>query len=58
MLKMKSCRWCNTTVPGQLPMARAHERDLVKDSTPRMKGLLELFKSPIAMHLSTVYHHK
>lgn len=49
---------CSTTVPGQLPVAQAHERDLVKDSTPRIKGLLGFFLSQISMHLSTVHNHK
>lgn len=34
---------CSTTVPGQLPVARAHERDPVKDSTAGIKGLLAFF---------------
>lgn len=49
---------CSTTVPGQLPMARAHERDPVKDSTAGIKGLLVVFLSRISMHLSTVQHRK
>jgi len=34
----------STTVPGQLPMAQTHERDSVKGSIPRIKGLLGFFK--------------
>lgn len=48
---------CSTAVPGQLPLAQAHEGHLVKDNTLGIKGFLG-FYSQISMHLCTVCHGK
>lgn len=47
----------STAVPGQLPLAQAHEGDVVKDNIPGIKHFLG-FCSQISVHLCTVHHCK